>query len=90
MIAFFDPAGNGKSIVTHRVESITTDENGSLAWVTKGDANNVKDNAVVPAKNLAGVYRQADPGTGKRSGLYADVKRNDGLCCVPDPSVCYV
>lgn len=25
----------------------------------KGDANNVKDNAVVPAKNLAGVYRQA-------------------------------
>lgn len=50
VIAFFDPAGNGKSIVTHRVESITTDENGSLAWVTKGDANNVKDNAVVPAK----------------------------------------
>lgn len=46
----FDPAGNGKDIVTHRVESITTDENGSLAWVTKGDANNVKDNAVVPAK----------------------------------------
>ena len=33
---------------------------------------------------------QADPGAGKRSGLYADVKRNDGLCCVPDPSVCYV
>ena len=43
MIAFFDPAGNGKSIVTHRVESITTDENGSLAWVTKGDANNAKE-----------------------------------------------
>ena len=64
VIAFFDPAGNGKSIVTHRVESITTDENGSLAWVTKGDANNAKDNAVVPAKNLAGVYRRRIQGLG--------------------------
>lgn len=64
VIAFFDPAGNGKSIITHRVESITTDENGSLAWVTKGDANNVKDNAVVPAKNLAGVYRRRIQGLG--------------------------
>ena len=43
---------------------ITTDENGSLAWVTKGDANNVKDNAVVPAKNLAGVYRRRIQGLG--------------------------
>lgn len=43
---------------------ITTDENGSLAWVTKGDANNAKDNAVVPAKNLAGVYRRRIQGLG--------------------------
>ena len=56
----------------------------------KRDANNVKDNAVVPAKNLAGVYRRRIQGLGNVSGLYADVKRNDGLCCVPDPSVCYV
>ena len=62
--ALRSPAGNGKSIVTHRVESITTDENGSLAWVTKGDANNAKDNAVVPAKNLAGVYRRRIQGLG--------------------------
>jgi signal peptidase len=31
VIAFFDPAGNGSSIVTHRVTEITT-ENGSLAF----------------------------------------------------------
>lgn len=43
---------------------LITDENGSLAWVTKGDANNVKDNAVVPAKNLAGVYRRRIQGLG--------------------------
>ena len=43
---------------------VLTDENGSLAWVTKGDANNVKDNAVVPAKNLAGVYRRRIQGLG--------------------------
>ena len=87
VIAFFDPAGNGKSIVTHRVESITTDENGSLAWVTKGDA---KGQCCSAGKKSGRCIPQADPGTGKCSGLYADVKRNDGLCCVPDPSVCYV
>ena len=56
IICFFDPAGNGTSTVTHRVETITEDENGGLAWTTKGDANNAADDAVVPAGKLVGVY----------------------------------
>lgn len=63
-IAFFDPAGNGTSVVTHRVTEITTDDNGELAWVTKGDANNTEDQAIVPAKNLVGVYLRRFPNLG--------------------------
>ena len=39
VIAFFDPAGNGTTIVTHRVLEVT-DQDGQLAWRTKGDNNN--------------------------------------------------
>ena len=58
VIAFFDPDGSGKTVVTHRVAEITKYENDSRAWVTKGDANNTKDPSVVPAKNLVGVYQR--------------------------------
>ncbi len=63
VIAFFDPEGNGSSVVTHRVVEVTQ-ENGSLAWKTKGDANNTEDRVSVPAKNLVGVYRSRIPGAG--------------------------
>lgn len=63
VIAFFDPAGNGSSVVTHRVIEITQ-EDGNLAWRTQGDANNVADSALVPAKNLVGIYRSRIAGAG--------------------------
>ncbi len=63
VISFFDPAGNGSSIVTHRVVEVTR-EDGSLAWKTKGDANNVEDSALVPAQKLVGVYRSRIAGAG--------------------------
>lgn len=63
IIAFFDPAGNGTSVVTHRVVEVT-EENGSLAFRTKGDANNTEDTALVPAENLVGVYRRRFAGIG--------------------------
>lgn len=63
VIAFFDPAGNGTSIVTHKVMEIT-EKDGSLAWKTKGIANNAEDRDPVPAKNLVGVYRSRIPGLG--------------------------
>lgn len=64
IICFTDPAGNGTTTVTHRVTEITTDENGNLAWKTKGDANNAEDNALVPAENLIGIYQKSFSGLG--------------------------
>lgn len=64
VISFFDPSGKGTTTVTHRVMEITTDKTGALAWVTKGDANNVEDRAVVPAEKLLGIYSVRVPGAG--------------------------
>ena len=55
VIAFFDPAGNGTSIVTHRVIEVT-EQNGKPAWRTKGDNNNTEDRLTVPADKLVAVY----------------------------------
>lgn len=63
IISFFDPAGNGTSIVTHRVTEVTT-EDGELAFRTKGDANNVEDSMLVPANKLVAVYQNRIPSMG--------------------------
>ena len=63
IIAFFDPAGNGTSIVTHSVVEIT-EADGQKAWVTRGVANNTNDAVPVPADKLVGVYRMRIPGLG--------------------------
>jgi len=55
VISFFDPAGNGSTIVTHRVEEITQ-KDGQLAWRTKGD-NNTGDRLPVTADKLVAVYK---------------------------------
>ena len=65
IICFTDPAGNGTTTVTHRVTKVTTDDSGSLAWETKGDANNTEDSILVPAKNLVGIYKRTISGLGK-------------------------
>ena len=63
VISFFDPMGSGTSIVTHRVLEIT-EEDGQLAYRTKGDNNNAEDQVLVPEKNLVGIYRSRIPGLG--------------------------
>ena len=55
VIAFFDPAGNGSTIVTHRVMEVT-ELNGQTAWRTKGDNNNTEDRLLVTADKLVAVY----------------------------------
>ena len=55
VIAFFDPAGNGSTIVSHRVIEVT-EKNGQIAWRTKGDNNNTEDRLEVPADKLVAVY----------------------------------
>lgn len=63
VIAFFDPAGNGTSIVTHRVLEVIN-ENGELEFRTKGDNNNTEDKMLVPAESLVGVYQTRIAGFG--------------------------
>ena len=63
VICFFDPAGNGSSIVTHRVVEVV-EENGEVLFRTRGDNNNAEDKELVPAENLVGVYKMRIPGAG--------------------------
>lgn len=63
VISFFDPAGSGTSVVTHRVVEIVQEGQG-ISFRTKGDANNVEDRVLVPAENLVGIYRSRIPGAG--------------------------
>lgn len=63
VIAFFDPAGNGSTIVTHRVIEII-DQDGDLEFRTKGDFNNTEDKMLVPEENLVGIYQTKIPGAG--------------------------
>lgn len=55
IISFFDPAGNGSSVVTHRVVEVT-EKDGKLAWRTKGDNNNTEDRLLVTADKLVAEY----------------------------------
>ena len=55
VIAFFDPAGNGTTIVTHRVLEVT-ELDGRTAWRTKGDNNNTEDRLLVTGDKLVAVY----------------------------------
>ena len=64
ILSFFDPDGNGKSVVTHRVIEIVDGDDGP-AFITKGDANNVADRSMVPAALLVGRYEKRIPGLGK-------------------------
>ena len=63
VIAFFDPAGNGSSVVTHRVVKVVK-KDGALSFRTRGDANNTADAELVPAENLVGTYVKRIPGAG--------------------------
>lgn len=63
IISFFDPAGNGKSVVTHRVIEVVEQSDG-LFFRTKGDNNNTEDKDLVPAENLVGTYKLRIAGAG--------------------------
>ncbi|MBR2028541.1 MAG: signal peptidase I [Oscillospiraceae bacterium] len=63
VIAFFDPAGNGTSIVTHRVMEVI-EKDGEISFRTKGDNNNAEDKLLVPADKLVAVYKNRIPGAG--------------------------
>ena len=55
VISFFDPAGNGTTVVTHKVIE-RTEENGKITFRTQGINNNSPDRMSVPEENLVGAY----------------------------------
>ena len=63
VISFFDPAGNGTSIVTHRVVEVV-EEGGALLFRTRGDNNNTDDKVLVGAQDVVGTYKNRIPGAG--------------------------
>ena len=63
IIAYFDPAGNGTTIVSHRVVKVT-EKDGEISYITKGDANNTEDMFPVTEDDLVGVYIKRIPGVG--------------------------
>lgn len=82
IIAFFDPAGNGTTIVTHRVIEVV-EEQGQLAWRTKGDNNNTEDRLPVTADKLVAVYEGTRiPGFGNVALFMQSTPRPDHLCCL--------
>ncbi len=54
----------GSIVVTHRIVRIETEDNGTLKFVTKGDANNAEDTQPVSAANLVGKYAGRIPHVG--------------------------
>lgn len=82
VITFYDPAGSGKTTVTHRVTELTEDADG-LAFRTKGDANNTEDTELVPAAKLIGRYRFRIAGAGN---VAIFMQKTEGLIvCVVIP-----
>ena len=63
VITFYDPMGNGTSVVTHRVMEIS-EKDGRPQFVTKGDNNNVEDQVPVDAEDLIGIYQKRIPKAG--------------------------
>lgn len=62
VISFFDPEGNGSSVVTHRVIALVIEDGALVGFRTQGDNNDIEDRLTVPTENLVGIW------TGKRLG----------------------
>lgn len=80
VITFYDPMGNGTTVVTHRVMEIHS-EGGELTFITKGDNNNVEDQVPVEADDIIGIYQRRIPGAGNVA-MFMQTTPGLILCCV--------
>ena len=80
VISFYDPMGSGTSVVTHRVLEIV-EKDGEISFRTKGDNNNAEDTALVPAKNLIGIYQSRIPAVG-HVAMFMQTTPGLIVCCV--------
>jgi len=77
IITFYstDPAIYGQ-LNTHRIVEITQDEEGNLAFVTKGDNNPIEDRELALASNVYGRYKTSIPFLGS---LFEFIKDDSGI-----------
>lgn len=80
VITFYDPMGNGTTVVTHRVLEIHS-QDGALTFITKGDNNNVEDQVPVEADDVIGIYLSRIPGAGNVA-MFMQTTPGLILCCV--------
>ena len=80
VISFYDPMGNGTSVVTHRVLEIKN-EGGEPSFITKGDNNNVEDQVPVEAEDVIGIYRNRIAGAGNVA-MFMQTTPGLIVCCV--------
>ncbi len=52
------------TVVTHRIMEVLSAQDGTLSFITQGDANNVADQAPVTADRIVGIYQFRIPGVG--------------------------
>ncbi len=52
------------TVVTHRIMEVLPPQDGTLSFITQGDANNVADQTPVTADRIVGIYQFRIPGVG--------------------------
>jgi signal peptidase I len=60
IITFHESAGS-QNVITHRIVGVVHQSDGTVAYQTKGDANNMVDPTLRPAPTVVGVFRARLP-----------------------------
>jgi len=63
-IITFRSSTDSNQVLTHRILAVKTGSDGSVAYQTKGDANNAPDSELRPAANVIGLYQARIPRAG--------------------------
>lgn len=82
VISFFDPVGNGTSIVTHQVIEVLTSDSGKLSFRTKGTNNNAEDRLPVPEDKLVGMYTDTRIGGAGNVALFMQTTAGLIVCVI--------
>lgn len=72
-------AGMLGQVITHRVMSVQTDENGQLIFETRGDANTVSDIYYVTKENFIGIVTSYTKEGSTIAGIYGAVTSKQGF-----------
>ncbi len=81
VISFFDPAGNGTAVVTHKVIEVI-EKDGTRSFRTKGINNNTEDREPVPAEDLVGKYTGVRVGGAGKVALFMQTTAGLVVCVV--------